>query len=78
MLMSRSLPQPRSRKTPRGGRRMAMMILKISLDVKSQQRIALEKISSHAPKIESYGRAIATSKDVMLRVTYEAVKGILD
>lgn len=31
MLMSRSAPQPRSRRTPRGGRMMARMILQISL-----------------------------------------------
>jgi hypothetical protein len=31
MLMRRSAPQPRSRKTPRGGRMMAMMILMMSL-----------------------------------------------
>lgn len=31
MLISRSAPQPRSRKTPRGGRMMAKMILQISL-----------------------------------------------
>lgn len=31
MLMSKSAPQPRSRKTPRGGRMMARMILQISL-----------------------------------------------
>ncbi len=31
MLMSRSAPQPRSRKTPRGGRRTAKMILMMSL-----------------------------------------------
>lgn len=31
MLMSRSAPQPRSRKTPRGGRMMAKMILQMSL-----------------------------------------------
>ena len=29
--MSKSLPHPRSRKTPRGGRMMAMMILQMSL-----------------------------------------------
>lgn len=29
--MSRSTPQPRSRKTPRGGRMMAKMILQMSL-----------------------------------------------
>ena len=31
MLMSRSAPQPRSRKTPRGGSRTAKMILMMSL-----------------------------------------------
>jgi len=31
MLINRSAPQPRSRKTPRGGRRMARMILQMSL-----------------------------------------------
>lgn len=31
MLMSRSAPQPRSRKTPRGGRMTARMILQMSL-----------------------------------------------
>jgi hypothetical protein len=31
MLINRSIPQPRSRKTPRGGRMMAKMILQISL-----------------------------------------------
>jgi len=31
MLISRSAPQPRSRKTPRGGRMMAAMILMMSL-----------------------------------------------
>jgi len=34
MLMRRSAPQPRSRKTPRGGRRMAKMILQMSEAVK--------------------------------------------
>jgi len=34
MLMRRSAPHPRSRKTPRGGRMMARMILQISLAVK--------------------------------------------
>jgi len=32
--MSRSAPHPRSRKTPRGGRKMARIILHISLPVK--------------------------------------------
>lgn len=32
MLMRRSAPQPRSRKTPRGGRTMAKMILQMSLE----------------------------------------------
>lgn len=34
MLMSRSAPQPRSRKTPTGGRKMARMILQMSEAVK--------------------------------------------
>ena len=34
MLINRSAPQPRSRKTPRGGRRMAKMILQTSEAVK--------------------------------------------
>jgi hypothetical protein len=32
MLIRRSAPQPRSRKTPRGGRKMARMILQMSLE----------------------------------------------
>lgn len=31
MLMRRSAPHPRSKKTPRGGRKMARMILQMSL-----------------------------------------------
>lgn len=34
MLIRRSAPQPRSRKTPMGGRMMARMILQISLNKK--------------------------------------------
>uniref|UniRef100_A0A0S1MIS1 Uncharacterized protein n=1 Tax=Phakopsora pachyrhizi TaxID=170000 RepID=A0A0S1MIS1_PHAPC len=34
MLMRKSAPQPRSRKTPRGGRMMARMILMMSDPVK--------------------------------------------
>lgn len=34
MLMRRSAPQPRSRKTPKGGRRTAKMILQMSEAVK--------------------------------------------
>jgi len=34
MLIKRSAPHPRSRKTPRGGRMTARMILQISLAVK--------------------------------------------
>lgn len=34
--MSKSAPQPRSRKTPRGGRMMAKMILIMSLERKCQ------------------------------------------
>jgi len=33
MLIKRSAPHPRSRKTPRGGRMMAKMILQISLEI---------------------------------------------
>lgn len=35
MLMSKSAPHPRSRKTPIGGRKMAKMILQISEAVKA-------------------------------------------
>lgn len=34
MLMRRSAPQPRSRKTPRGGRMMARRILQMSLEAR--------------------------------------------
>ena len=36
MLMQKSAPQPRSRKTPRGGRMMAMMILQMSLELRGE------------------------------------------
>ena len=34
--MQKSAPQPRSRKTPRGGRMMAMMILQMSLELRGE------------------------------------------
>lgn len=40
MLMRRSAPQPRSRKTPRGGRMMARMILQMSLQRDTQSAYA--------------------------------------
>lgn len=37
MLIKRSAPQPRSKKTPTGGRKMARMILQISLQTVSRR-----------------------------------------
>lgn len=44
MLIRRSAPHPRSRKTPRGGKIMARMILKISLHKIYRQPRAIENL----------------------------------
>jgi hypothetical protein len=61
MLMSRSLPHPRSRKTPRGGSMIAKMILQISLWV---MKSALGKALYD---VKGIGQpATALNKDVVL------------
>jgi len=51
MLIRRSAPHPRSRKTPRGGRKMAKMILMISLQVKAILKMrVLKAMSVSIPK----------------------------
>lgn len=62
MLMKKSALHPRSRKTPRGGRMMAMMILQMSLQGPCQLRERVERGA------EVLGR---------VKGTYDAVKGML-
>ena len=57
MLMRRSAPQPRSRKTPRGGRRTAKMILMMSLQsLVSACRVLVvaTRLRSHLPSGECH------------------------
>ena len=52
MLINRSEPQPRSRKTPRGGRMMARMILQMSLNIKLAKSLAMPESCA----ISSWGK----------------------
>ena len=61
MLMKKSALQPLSRKTPRGGRMMARMILQISLDTAISNRV-VQRI--HERMAQACG-------------TYDAVKAIV-
>ena len=67
MLMSRSAPQPRSRKTPSGGRMMASRILQISLLSPGQFLVGRETLGEDRQR-EQWSRR---------EETYLAVKGIV-
>lgn len=67
--MSRSLLHPRSRNTPKGGRRMAMMILQMSLILSDQQvsppkrrATEIEAVQSDHERVHHDGRSKLTMR----------------